>query len=66
MTAMESVGGFDKDEDFFEEDEPLEKVLAAFEGGEKFVTGRPAPVAESSPSRLGPHGSRQRTPGVRH
>jgi hypothetical protein len=41
MAGMESIGGFDEDEDFFEEDEPLEEVLAAFNTGEKFVTARP-------------------------
>lgn len=33
-----------RDDDFFEEDEPLEKVLAAFERGEKGVTARPTPT----------------------
>jgi hypothetical protein len=39
---MEHIGGFDEDEDFYEDDEPLEKIIAAFEHGEKFVTARPA------------------------
>lgn len=29
--------------DFYEDDEPIEAVLAAFEDGEKGVTSRPAP-----------------------
>jgi hypothetical protein len=29
------------DDDFFEEDEPVEKIQAQFEAGEKFVTKRP-------------------------
>lgn len=36
-----AVTGFDPDEDFYEDDEPLEDVLAAFERGEKLVTARP-------------------------
>jgi len=37
------MADYDEDEDFFEEDEPAEKVFAAFDRGEKFFTG-PLPV----------------------
>jgi hypothetical protein len=33
---------FDPDEDFYEDDEPAEEIIAAFERGEKFRTARPA------------------------
>jgi hypothetical protein len=32
-----------ENDDFFEEDEPLEDIVAAFEGGEKGVTGPAMP-----------------------
>ena len=37
------MADYDEDEDFFEEDEPAEKIHAAFEQGEKGVTGPPPP-----------------------
>jgi hypothetical protein len=42
MAGMAAGGDFDRDEDFYEEDEPLEEVLAAYERGIKGVTARPA------------------------
>jgi hypothetical protein len=57
MTGMEDIEGFDEDEDFFEEDEPLEKVLAAFRSGEKFITGRPLISIET-------HGLASEQPGT--
>jgi hypothetical protein len=41
---MESNGGFDADEDFYEDDEPLEKIVSAFERGEHGVTAPPVSV----------------------
>lgn len=35
------MGGVDYDDDFYEEDEPLEDLIAAFERGEKGVTAPP-------------------------
>lgn len=57
MTGMARIEGFDEDEDFFEEDEPLEKVLAAFRDGEKFVTSRPLVSLET-------HGLAAERPGT--
>jgi hypothetical protein len=34
-------GGYDPGEDFYEDDEPVAEVAAAFGRGEKFVTTRP-------------------------
>lgn len=36
-------------EDFYEDDEPIEKILAAFDHGPKGTTKRPAPQASSGP-----------------
>ncbi len=44
MAGMEGARGFDDDEDFYEEDEPLEKIVAAFEHGEHGVTAPPVSV----------------------
>lgn len=38
---MAPGGDFDPDETFYEEDRPLEEVLAAYERGVKGVTARP-------------------------
>jgi hypothetical protein len=38
---MATSGDFDPDETFYEEDRPLEEVLAAYERGIKGVTARP-------------------------
>jgi hypothetical protein len=38
---MGTSGDFDPDETFYEEDRPLEEVLAAYERGVKGVTARP-------------------------
>ena len=35
-----ALGLYDDDEDFCEADEPVEKIVAAFERGPKFVTGK--------------------------
>ena len=40
MADMRASGDFDPDEDFYEEDEPLDEVLAAYERGTKGVTAR--------------------------
>jgi len=54
---MCASGDFDPDEDFYEDDEPLEKIRAAFEHGLKGVTARPpkfdlaeSPVLQPGPS----------------
>ncbi len=41
IAVMEGARGFDADEDFYEDDEPLEKIVAAFERGERGVTAPP-------------------------
>ena len=41
MASMVTGGDFDPDETFYEEDRPLEEVLAAYERGIKGVTARP-------------------------
>jgi len=41
LRQQDTVADAAVDEDFFEEDEPVEDVLAAFEAGEKFVTEEP-------------------------
>jgi hypothetical protein len=41
MASMATSGDFDPDETFYEEDRPLEEVLAAYERGIKGVTARP-------------------------
>jgi hypothetical protein len=35
------VANFDFDEDFYEDDEPVEKIREAFDRGEKGLTGPP-------------------------
>lgn len=42
MTGMTSSDDFDPNEDFYEDDEPLDAVLDAFERGVKGVTAPPA------------------------
>lgn len=44
MASMATSGDFDPDETFYEEDRPLEEVLAAYERGIKGVTARPDSV----------------------
>jgi hypothetical protein len=41
---MATTHGFDEDEDFYEDDEPLEKVIAAFEHGHHGVTVPPITI----------------------
>jgi hypothetical protein len=41
MANMATSGDFDPEETFYEEDRPLEEVLAAYERGIKGVTARP-------------------------
>lgn len=41
MASMSASDDFDPDETFYEEDRPLEEVLAAYERGIKGVTARP-------------------------
>ena len=41
MASMAASGDFDPDETFYEEDRPLEELLAAYERGIKGVTARP-------------------------
>ncbi len=41
MASMAASDDFDPDETFYEEDQPLEEVLAAYERGIKGVTARP-------------------------
>ena len=62
-------------EDFYEDDEPIEKILAAFERGPKGTTKRPAQQASSGPlaqirwmreyllRRFGPDGGHDPAPG---
>ncbi|MGO8873396.1 MAG: hypothetical protein ACLQPH_18735 [Acidimicrobiales bacterium] len=38
------MADFDEDEDFYEEDEPAEKIHAIFDKGEKGMTWPPTPV----------------------
>ena len=38
------MADYDDDTDFFEEDEPAEKILSAFDHGEKGLTSPPWPV----------------------
>lgn len=44
MAGMEGTGGYDPDEDFYEDDEPLEKIVSSFEHGVHGVTARPVKV----------------------
>jgi hypothetical protein len=37
------MADFDTDEDFYEDDQPVEEVLAAFQQGEKGITGPAMP-----------------------
>ena len=55
MAYMEDSRDFDEDEDFYEEDEPLEKIKAAFATGLKGVTRRPAVVEISGPAQALPN-----------
>ncbi len=55
MAYMEEMQGFDEDEDFYEEDEPLDKIKAAFSSGIKGVTRRPAVVEISGPVQALPN-----------
>jgi hypothetical protein len=53
MAGMAANGGeFDPDEDFYEDDEPLEEVRAAYERGIKGVTARPVTLERSAPRVL--------------
>lgn len=47
-----NCGGFGPGEDFYEDDEPLEDVLAAYERGIKGVTARPVALEQSAPRVL--------------
>ncbi|MGH3300473.1 MAG: hypothetical protein ACRDOK_02125, partial [Streptosporangiaceae bacterium] len=38
MSTMAGRRGFDEDEDFYEDDEPLEKIQAAFEHGQPVIS----------------------------
>lgn len=58
MAGMEGMRGFDEDEDFYEDDEPVEKVIAAFEQGEKFVTARPVTLEITGPVQPAPSSRR--------
>lgn len=42
MACMSESNDFDPDEDFYEDDEPLEAILDAFKHGIKGVTAKPA------------------------
>lgn len=44
MATMAGTRGVDEDEDFYEDDEPLEKVVAAFEHGHHGVTAPPITI----------------------
>lgn len=44
MGSMAASGDFDPDETFYEDDQPLEEVLAAYERGIKGVTARPTSI----------------------
>ena len=44
MSTMSGAGGFDGDEDFYEDDEPVEKVMAAFERGRHGITTPPITI----------------------
>lgn len=63
MAGMRFIRKFDKDEDFYENDEPVEDVIAAFHAGAKGVTARPLifdvagaalpePTSRTLPARL--------------
>lgn len=54
MAGMTASGDFDPDEDFYEDDEPLEDVLAAYERGIKGVTARPSRIELSAPDVMLP------------
>lgn len=51
---MEGISGFDADEDFYEDDEPVEKIMAAFVQGGRFVTARPVTVEITGPAQFTP------------
>lgn len=51
---MEGISGFDADESFYEDDEPVEKIMMAFTRGERFVTTRPVTVEVVGPAQLTP------------
>jgi hypothetical protein len=51
---MEGISGFDVDEDFYEDDEPVEKIMVAFTQGRKFVTARPITVEITGPAQPAP------------
>jgi hypothetical protein len=52
--GMEGITGFDADEDFYEDDEPVEDIMTAFSRGERFVTARPVTVELVGPTHLTP------------
>jgi hypothetical protein len=51
---MEGISGFDADEDFYEDDEPIDKIVTAFNQGEKFVTTQPVTIEIAGPAQLSP------------
>ena len=55
MAYMEDSQDFDEGEDFYEEDEPLDKLKAAYASGLKGVTRRPAVVEISGPVQASPN-----------
>jgi len=55
MAYMEDSQDFDEGEDFYEEDEPLDKLKAAYASGLKGVTRRPAVVEISGPVQALPN-----------
>lgn len=44
MAGMDRVRGWDEDEHFYEDDEPLEGIVAAFQHGEHGVTAPPISI----------------------
>lgn len=57
MAGMENDPGYDEDEDFYEDDEPVEKILAQFRSGSKFVTSKPTTFELSGPAQAIPSSS---------
>jgi hypothetical protein len=55
IAYMQDSKDFDEDEDFYEEDKPLEKITAAFASGLKGVTRRPTVVELSGPAQALPN-----------
>jgi hypothetical protein len=61
MAVMERARGSGGDEDFYEDDEPLEKIVAAFEHGEHGVT---APSIHLDTHGLTPERHTSTQPGI--